>query len=881
MADGRVIIDVLLDTAKAVRDADKLPNKFKSVGGKMAKVGAGMTAAITLPVVAFGKSVIDVGMQFDDTMAEVRAVTGATGDDFKKLEDKARELGATTAFSASQAAEGMVELGRAGFDTNEIIDMSGDVLNFASANSIELSEAADIAGNMLATFGKEAGETENVVDILSYTAANSATNVTEVGEAMKYVGPIADELGISMEETSAMIGILADNNIRGGQAGRHLRKGLQELSTMSDSTKKQMKDLGVEVYDTTTGKMKPATQIVGELEQATKGMSDEQKMNTMEMLFGKEAMGSWMTIIGEGGDKLGEFTKDIEESSGTTKDMADIMENTFGGAVRELIAAFEELQLGIWDLGKGTFTDLIKFVTDIIRWFSELSDTTKQWIMVIGLVVAVVGPILIVLGGLISILPALVAGIKLLGIAFGFISWPVVAVIAAIAALIAIGVALYKNWDTVKEKLSNILDVIVDKLWEWRDNFVEMIYSVVDYFKELHQKMLEIQGKINEFFISAWNSIVDFIVTLFHDFIESWRVMLTWLVDLFKANTEVLKDVANNVFTWIVGFIRDSFERIKEVFVNVLGYIKGLYNTVLDWLSSKTDGSFGVIFDSIKKYMEMSKENIKIIWDFVKTTFNNTLNFLKALVKGDFSGMKDAISAQMGNIRDTIGKIWDNVKSTVSSILSNIVSAVKNKIKEKVNGVKDNVGKVKSFIEDAWNNALSFLRGIDLSSIGADIIRGLIGGIQSKFGDLTSAISNVASNISSGIKGALRIKSPSRLMMEYGGFVTEGLSVGMDKTRSLLDRAVDRVVGTVVGGVDVIKDINVTPIDFDTDYNRKRYTKVVDKGEGSKQRIVDSGGNGEVKITIEKMEVRNDEDIVKISRELQRLLRKRKLAVGG
>src|SRR5690625_1098487 len=217
---------------------------MQSSANAMSSIGSTMTRNVTLPLVGVGTAAAITGAKFQRQMSTVGAVSGATGTEIEAMSNKAREMGATTMFSATEAGEGMEYLARAGYNTDEVLTSIPSVLDLAAAGAVDLGSAADITSNILSGFGMEASETAKVADILALASARSNVDVQGLGEAFKYVAPVAAMSGQSVESTTAAIGLLGDAGIQGGQAGRMLRSGLVSLLAPSDQAAALMKELG-------------------------------------------------------------------------------------------------------------------------------------------------------------------------------------------------------------------------------------------------------------------------------------------------------------------------------------------------------------------------------------------------------------------------------------------------------------------------------------------------------------------------------------------------------------------------------------------------------------------------------------------------------------
>ena len=296
-------------------------SKIGSLASKGLKVA---TVAITGTAAALGgvaAAAIKVGSDFESQMSRVKAISGATGEEFEQLKAQAMQLGADTSFSASQAAEGMENLAAAGFTTSEIMSAMPGLLNLAAASGEDLASSSDIAASTLRGFGLAASDAAHVADVLAANANRTNSSVADTGEAMKYIAPLARAAGLSLEETAAAIGIMANAGIQGSQAGTSLRGALSRLSKPTDDMAAAMDELGISFYDS-NGKMKSLTEQVGMLRQATEGMTDEQKNNYLVTLYGQEALSGMLALINEGEGSLGELTEAYRSCDGEAQKAA-------------------------------------------------------------------------------------------------------------------------------------------------------------------------------------------------------------------------------------------------------------------------------------------------------------------------------------------------------------------------------------------------------------------------------------------------------------------------------------------------------------------------------------------------------------------------------
>lgn len=361
MADGKIVIDTDLDSSG-------LESGLKKLGSITTKGLKAATVAITGTATAMAgiaTAAIKVGSDFEAQMSRVQAISGATGEEFEKLRSQAIELGADTAFSATEAAQGMENLAAAGFTTSEIMDAMPGMLNLAAAAGEDLASSADIAASTLRGFGLEASDAAHVADVLAENANRTNSSVSETGDAMKYVAPLARAAGISLEETAAAIGIMANAGIQGSQAGTTLRGALSRLSKPTDVMTQAMDELGVSFYDS-EGKMLSLTDQVKMMRTAMEGMTDEQKNNYLVTLYGQEALSGMLALINEGEGSLADLTEAYENCDGAAETAAKTMQDNLKGAIEELSGSAESLGIVFYDSVAEGLKDTVKVVNDSV-----------------------------------------------------------------------------------------------------------------------------------------------------------------------------------------------------------------------------------------------------------------------------------------------------------------------------------------------------------------------------------------------------------------------------------------------------------------------------------------------------------------------------------
>src|SRR5690625_729121 len=378
---------------------------------------------------------------YEQEMSRVRALSGATAEEFGALNARAKELGKTTPFSARQSAEGMSFLAMAGFETNEIIAAMPGLLNTAGAGQMELGQTADIVSNILQGFNVSAVETGRVADVLTAAFTSSNVDLAMLGETMKYVAPNAYAAGLSLEETAAAAGLLGNAGIQASMAGTSLRQMLSRMSAPTGEAAKLMDQLGINTINA-DGSLKSLSEIVREVSNATEHMGDVQTMAAVKTLFGERAQASFLTLMEAGPEALEEFTSELENSAGTAEDIMNTMLDNTEGKLLLFRSQVEGAWIDFYErIGSGEVGEAFQTILDgLVSGLNMILPVLEVLIYLVGHLVNVIAenwawiqPILIAIGTvllamIIAKLWAMVPPLAAIALKWLTISWPILLV---------------------------------------------------------------------------------------------------------------------------------------------------------------------------------------------------------------------------------------------------------------------------------------------------------------------------------------------------------------------------------------------------------------------------------------------------------------------
>lgn len=425
------VIDIVSRTSrfnarmgKVIRTMETVRKRMESVARAARRMLIAATAAATGAVVVFAR--------FEQEMARVRGLTSATADEFERLNQSARDLGKSTIFSATQAAQAMGAFALQGFKTNEIIKAMPATLDLAAAGQLGMGQAAAITAGIMKGMKLEAKDLTHVVDVLTVAATSSATDIPQLGQAMRAIGPVARASGLSIEETVAIIRGMSDVMIQGAAAGIALRNVLLRLQKNSQEVKKRMDELGLSVADA-NGNMKDMPTIIDELNAALATKDQVTRSAIVTDIAGLRAAAAFTEILELGGDRIRQYTKELQDSEGAARRLAAIQQATLLGSFKLLTSAVSELAIKIGGAFKPAIEAAVAAVKKLVEWFSKLDSATLK--LTISL-----GALALVLAGF--GIPAVLLGLKALAFAFTGLA-TASAVLAAVWAALSVSLSVF------------------------------------------------------------------------------------------------------------------------------------------------------------------------------------------------------------------------------------------------------------------------------------------------------------------------------------------------------------------------------------------------------------------------------------------------------
>ena len=433
--------------------------KMQDVGGKLEGVGKKMMP-VTAAITGLGAVAVKTAADFDSSMSQVAAVSGASGDDLERLRDKAREMGAQTQFSASEAADAMNYMAMAGWKTEDMLGGVEGIMNLAAASGEDLAAVSDIVTDGLTAFGLSAQDSGRMADVMAAASSNANTNVSMLGESYKYCASTAGAMGYSLEDVTESLGLMANAGVKGSQAGNTLKNAMINLAKPTDAMAATMKQYNISITNS-DGSMKSWNEVVANLRTSLGGLSEAEQTAAVATLFGKEATAGMLSVINAAPADIEKLNGAILNSSGSAKEMAETMQDNLNGQLKKLQSQLSELAISIGEVLMPVIRSIVERLKGLVEKFNGLSDGQKKVIVVVGLLVAAIGPVILIIGkfataigAIMTIAPTLTAVLGAVKIAFAAIGGPVTLIIGLITALVLGFIHAYNTSEEFRNKVN-------------------------------------------------------------------------------------------------------------------------------------------------------------------------------------------------------------------------------------------------------------------------------------------------------------------------------------------------------------------------------------------------------------------------------------------
>lgn len=688
-------------------------SKSFQIGSALTGLGKGLTTAVTLPLMGFAAASIKVGNEFQAQMSRVQAIAGATAEELGRMKTQAIDLGAKTAFSAKEAAQGMENLASAGFQVNEIMDAMPGVLDLAAVSGGDVAASSEAMASSLRAFGLEANQAGHVADVFARAAADTNAETSDMAEAMKYVAPVAHSMGLSLEETAASIGIMADAGIKGSQAGTTLRGALSRIAKPTKAMTKSMQELGVSFYDA-NGNMIPLREQIAQLKTATAGLTQEERNRHIVTLYGQNSLSGMLALLDAGPEKLDKMTNALVNSDGAAKEMAETMQDNLASKIEQMGGAFESVAIIVQQILEPALAKIVGAITKVLEAFVNMSPIGQKMVVIFAGMVAALGPLLLIAGMVMTTIVKLRIAIQFLGPAFMGTMGTIAGVIAIFYALVAVFMIAY----TKSERFRNCINSLAPAI---KAGFGGALEWLLPRLKELGEWVQKAGEKAKEFGQSVGSKVS--------------KLLEQFGISIGQAGGSIGQ------------FIGNVLERLGGVFGKVGGVISIAVSLVtkfgLAFLG--ITGPLGIAISLLVSFLtawartgEFNADGITQVFENLTSTIQSTADFISQYLpvfveKGTQILVKiiEGIASAVPQVVEVISQVIENIVMTISTVMPQLVEAGIKILEALINGL---VQALPTIIQAAVQIITALFNGLvqalpTLIQAGLQILSALINGL--------------------------------------------------------------------------------------------------------------------------------------------------------
>ena len=756
------------------QSSQSMSSGFDSAGRTLKTVGAGITAAVTVPVVAFGKSAVEATQTFNASMSKTGALMGATQQEMNQLRDAAKEYGASTQFSATQCSDALGYMALAGWDANQSVSALPGVLNMAAASGMDLAQASDLVTDYLSAFGMEASQAGEMADVLSYAQAHSNTTTEALGEAFKNCAANAHAAGMDVQTTTALLGQLANQGLKGSEAGTALTAIMRDMTAKMKDGAIQIGNTKVQVQDA-NGNYRDMIDILGDVEAATHGMGDAQRATALQSTFTSDSIKGLNLLLNAGTGNAKDFRDQLKNCSGTAEEMADKMNDNLEGDIKACQSAFESMQLAVGEKLDPVLRAFTQTLTKLFAAIGSLPAPVLQVGMVLLTILAIIGPIILVIGTVMTKIREVRQGLRDLRTALNIIRNANIfsrgmslirTALGTIRGVIMNNVipALQSLWGIM---LANPIAVAVVAIIALVAGFT-YLWNHCEAFRAFWIKLWKDFLMAVKSFSPALAGVFQGIGNVISGFVNIIQALLGGIkdiiVDVFTGNFdkipqdlasmgEKLQNAFGKIFDGLGKIAQNAIQALQDVF---MAGLNTLFDPIINWgysisgaLGDAMTDLYGVFEDSFNLIFDYLGDLGSIISDLLTGNFEGALQGVQDL----FTHLGDNLKLVFQDIKNVIQELWTFISTSVSSWFNNVLSNVQQ-------GAINILNTVTTFLSELPGKiayALGFILGTIINwniqvysalfSWGQQIVEAVVSWFQTLPDRLSTWLTNTLTNI--------------------------------------------------------------------------------------------------------------------------------------
>lgn len=913
---------------KMAREAKAAGKSIQSAGNAIQNAGKSLTKTVTAPIAGVGIAAIKTAADYESAMSNVKAITGATGNDFKKLEKLGKDLGASTAWSAKECAEAMQYTGMAGWTAKNNVEGLKGILDLASASGTDLARTSDIMTDAISAFGYKASDSAKFADTMTKACTSANVSVETLGESYKYCGAISGTMGYSIEEVTTSLAAMGNMGIKGSQAGTTLKNAISNMAAPTKNMKAAMDDLKISITNQ-DGSMKSWGDVIKNLQTSFKGLTQDQQAAYAKQLFGKESMAGMLAIINTSTKDYNALSDAIKNSGGAANEAAQTQLDNLNGQLTLLKSALEGAAITIGDKLTPYVKTAVGWVQKATDWFNSLSDAQVTSIMKWAGIAAAIGPCILIFGKVVtgvgkavSIFGRISGAVAKAGSVMALITSPAGIVIGVLAAIAVAAVLVVKNWDKIKPVIMNVKAWFVETfggtIKQAINGFKKVLTSAMNGIKAVMPSVIQFIKNGVTAIMPAVKAIVSALKTMLPAAIETIKTVIQAAAPIVRTIIDTLSKILPKVINTlkaiiisvapviktVIGVVAKIAPVIASTFVGVLKKLNPVIKTigqivraVIPVVGKMLSGAFSFVGKVIKTVMPSISKITKVIGGALVFAVKKVSPVVKKLAGVFSSAFTTVFSVVSGIVKklqpafNVIGTMIKTVMNVVKNSIGNTFNTIANVVSAAVEGIKSVFGGM----IDAFGGIIDFITGVFTGnwSQAWEGVKSIFKGVFDAFvGIIKTPINGVIGIINGAIGGLNSISVDIPDWVPLVGGTHFGLNI--PKIPTLAKGTPDWKGGIVQisekGGeiVDLPKGSRVYPHDQSVQMARKSANgklAAADRRVASLEKTAaDKKGKGDITITIPKLAeqiiVKDTKDIDKIAEEIATKLRDTAINMG-
>lgn len=844
MADGEVVIDTSLDPS----GFEKGLSKLGSLAGTGLKATTTAITAVSTALSACAAYCIKVGSDFEAGMSQVEAISSASAqtvttstgemvDGLTALTEKAKEMGATTKFSATESSEALNYMAMAGWGAQDMYDGLAGIMTLAAASGEDLATTSDIVTDALTAFKMEAGDAGHFADVLAQVSASANTNVGLLGETFKYVAPLCGTMGYSAEDAAIAIGLMANSGIKGSQAGTALKTAIANMAAPTKAMATQMAALGIEITNS-DGSSKSLMEVLLNLRSSFDGLSESEQAAAASTIFGKEAMSGMLAVINASDEDFAKLTESIYNCDGAASQMAATMQDNLQGQITILksgieglgIAVYEKLQEPLKELAvkgqeyitqlttafnEGGFSGLVgeigdvlaDVVSEVVAYTPKIIDAAvsiiNSFISGIREAIPTLAPAAVEIGtalvdGILTIVP------EFLSVGVELITALVEGVAASAPTLIVSFVTAIGNvYTAMAEQLPMLLQAGMDLLQSICDGIIQALPIIIQTAPAVIQSLCDNLSaqlpSLLESGLEIITSLATAIVTYAPQLVSAAVSIVTNIASFIVANLPLIVQAAISIISQLAKTLIDC---IPDLLASVVQIMEGLLEFVCDNLQFIAEAAVEIITQLCTELIALIPQLIPVVTDIIMSFFNFVVQNLPTIVQSAIQIMLTLVQGIIAQIPTLIPAVVQVIAQILSSIVANLPTIITGAIQiittlamGLVQAIPHVVAAIPQIVEAIINGFIN----TDWASVGSSIISGIGSGIANAASGLVNIAVNAARSAINAVKSWLGINSPSkRAKKEIGKWILPGVGEGVEESEPELNEKMENAADNMI-----------------------------------------------------------------------------------